>query len=95
MKRTLSLVLVLALLEGSAAMAQPNYPDRGYDYGPRYSRGDRLPDQYRQDLHVVSDWRQRGLQRPPRGYQWVANGRGDMFLASRTTGVVAQSAYRD
>ncbi|MEO8115683.1 MAG: RcnB family protein [Phenylobacterium sp.] len=91
MKRTLSAALALALLSGPLAMAQPG-PDYG---GPRYSRGDRLPDQYRQNLTVVSDWRQRGLRQPPRGYQWVRNDRGDLFLASRTTGVVAQSAYRD
>ncbi|HEX5378556.1 MAG TPA: RcnB family protein [Phenylobacterium sp.] len=102
MKRTLSVVLALTLLNGSAALAQPNYPNRSDqgDYssrygGPRYSRGDRLPDQYRQNLYVVNDWRQRGLRRPAKGYQWVRNDRGDLFLASKTTGMVAQSAYRD
>ena len=62
MKRTVCTVLALALLNGPAAMAQPGYPDRSQqrDYraeqgGPRYSRGDRLPSQYRQNLHVVND----------------------------------------
>ena len=102
MKRTVCTVLALALLNGPAAMAQPGYPDRSQqrDYraeqsGPRYSRGDRLPSQYRQNLHVVNDWKQRGLRKPPKGYQWVRNDRGDLFLASKTTGYVAQSAYRD
>lgn len=69
MRRTLCTVLAFALLNGPAAMAQPGYPDRSEqrDYraeqgGPRYSRGDRLPSQYRQNLHVVNDWRQRGLR---------------------------------
>lgn len=104
MKSTLTTVLALTLMTSSVAMAQPSYPTRSDqgayrsqygDGGPRYSRGDRLPDQYRQNLSVVSDWRQRGLTRPPKGYQWVANQRGDLFLASRTTGQIAQSAYRD
>jgi surface antigen len=99
MKRTLSAALVMALMSSSVATAQAGYPGRyeqgAYRTGPRYSRGDRLPDQYRQTLTVVSDWRQRGLNRPPNGYQWVSNDRGDLFLASKATGVIAQSAYRD
>ena len=36
--------------------------DRGdQHYGnPRWSRGDRLPDQYRQNRYVANDWQQRG-----------------------------------
>lgn len=101
MRATLTATLALALMSSSVAMAQPGYSPQDYrsrygEYvGPRYSPGDRLPDQYRQTLHVVSDWRQRGLRKPPKGYQWVANQRGDLFLASKTTGRIAQSAYRD
>lgn len=106
MKATLTTALVVTLMSGSVAMSQPSYPSRtdqgdyrsryGNEYGgPRYSPGDRLPDQYRQTLYVVTDWKQRGLRKPPKGYQWVANRRGDLFLASRITGQVAQSAYRD
>lgn len=78
MKRTPCIALALTFLNGPVAMAQPKYPERSDqgdyrgDYGSRHSRGDRLPDQYRQTLHVVSDWRQRGLRNSPKGYQWVA-----------------------
>lgn len=106
MKATFTTALVVTLMSSSVAMAQASYPSRPdqgdyrNQYGdqngaPRYSRGDRLPDQYRQNLSVVSDWKQRGLKKPPKGYQWVANQRGDLFLASKSTGEVAQSAYRD
>ena len=102
MKRALSAALAAALISSTVATAQVGYPGRpdpgdyrGQSGGPRYSRGDHLPDQYRQSLHVVSDWRSRGLSRPPKGHQWVGNDRGDLFLASIATGVIAQSAYRD
>ncbi|MGC9954903.1 MAG: RcnB family protein [Rhizomicrobium sp.] len=38
---------------------------------PHFSRGDRLPDQYRQNQYVVSDWRGHHLRKPPRGHHWV------------------------
>ena len=62
---------------------------------PRWSRGDRLPEQYRQDQYAVSDWRQHGLRQPPRGYRWVRNDNNDFFLAAISTGLIAELAYRD
>ena len=56
---------------------------------PRFSRGDRLPDQYRRNRqYVVSDWQQRHLRRPPRGYHWVRDDNDNYFLAAVTTGVI-------
>jgi Ni/Co efflux regulator RcnB/surface antigen len=62
---------------------------------PRWSRGDRLPDQYRQDRYVVSDWQQHGLRRPPGGYRWVRDDNNDFFLALIATGVIAEIAARE
>lgn len=56
---------------------------------PRFSRGDRLPDQYRRDRrYVVDDWQQRRLRRPPRGYHWVRDDNDNYFLAAVATGLI-------
>ncbi len=41
--------------------------------------------------YVVSDWNQRGLRAPPRGYQWVRenNNSGDFLLVAAATGLIA------
>jgi Ni/Co efflux regulator RcnB/surface antigen len=62
---------------------------------PRWSRGDRIPDQYRQNQYVVSDWRQRGLRQPPRDYHWVRDDNNNFFLALIATGLITESVYRD
>ena len=61
----------------------------------RWSRGDRLPDQYRQDRYYVNDWQQYGLNRPPRGYRWVRDDNNDFFLAAIATGIISMVIYRD
>jgi Ni/Co efflux regulator RcnB/surface antigen len=61
----------------------------------RWSKGDRLPTQYRQQRYYVTDWRQHGLQQPPRGYHWVRNDYNDFFLAAISTGIIATVIYRD
>ena len=56
---------------------------------PRFSRGDRVPNQYRRNQqYVVNDWQQRHLRRPPRGYHWVRDDSDNYFLAAVTTGVI-------
>ena len=62
---------------------------------PRWSRGDRLPNQYRQSQYVANDWRQHGLRQPPRGYRWVRTDNNDYFLAAIATGIIAEVAYRN
>jgi len=59
----------------------------------RWSRGDRLPNQYRQNQYVESNWRQHGLRQPPRGYHWVRNDGNDYFLVAIATGLIAEAAY--
>ncbi len=56
---------------------------------PRFSRGDRVPDQYRRDRqYVVNDWQQRHFRKPPRGYHWVRDDNNNYFLAAVATGVI-------
>jgi Ni/Co efflux regulator RcnB/surface antigen len=62
--------------------------------GNRWSRGDRLPDQYRQDRYYVNDWRQHGLRQPPGGYRWVRDDSNDFYLSLIATGVIADTVYR-
>jgi Ni/Co efflux regulator RcnB len=53
-----------------------------------WHRGDRLPADYRDHNYVVDDWRDDGLQPPPRGYHWVSVN-GDYILVAVATGVIA------
>lgn len=105
MKIVLTTALALSLLGGGSALAQTRYPapDRDRpapapDYrpgGPRWSRGDRLPPQYRQNQNFAQDWRQRGLRQPPRGYRWYSYGDNNYFLAAIASGLILETVYRD
>ena len=54
----------------------------------RWSRGDRLPDQYRQDRYAVSNWQHFGLQPPPHGYRWYRDDDNDFFLVVISSGLI-------
>ncbi len=55
---------------------------------PHWSRGDRLPPEYRSSQYAVPDWRANHLRRPPHGYHWVrVNDR--YVLAAVAGGVIA------
>ncbi len=103
MKSIVLAALAATLVSGTAVMAQPNPPGRNeqdlyenyrndpnvHMTTPRYSRGDRVPEQYRQNQqYVVSDWQQRHLKKPPRGYHWVRDDNNNYFLAAVTTGII-------
>jgi Ni/Co efflux regulator RcnB/surface antigen len=62
---------------------------------PRWSRGDALPPDYRQNQYVVSDWQQHGLRQPPRNYRWVRDDNNDFFLTLITSGIIMETVYRD
>ena len=55
---------------------------------PRWSRGDRLPPDYRSNQYVVSDWKNNHLRKPPRGYHWV-RANDQYVLAAVASGVIA------
>jgi Ni/Co efflux regulator RcnB len=59
------------------------------EYGYRnWRRGDRLPRYYRDRYVVVRDYDRRGYRRPPRGYHYVRDDRGDLLLVGIATGVI-------
>jgi Ni/Co efflux regulator RcnB len=55
---------------------------------PHWSRGDRLPEQYRQNQYVIGDWQRHNLRTPPRGYHWVRNDNDQYLLAAIATGII-------
>ena len=69
---------------------RPGQPPR-MGVGPQHNwvQGSRVPPQYRSNHYVVNDWRGHGLNRPPRGQQWVQYG-GDYLLVAIATGVITQ-----
>jgi len=59
------------------------------EYGYRsWRRGDRLPAYYRDSYYVVDEYDRYGLRRPPRGYHYVRDDRGDYLLVGIATGVI-------
>jgi Ni/Co efflux regulator RcnB/surface antigen len=62
---------------------------------PRWSRGDRVPNQYRDNRYFINDWQQRNLRRPPRGQRWVSYDNNNYFLMMMRTGVITDVFYRD
>ena len=69
---------------------QASYYSR-QDYRPSYRswrRGDRLPGYYRTRYVVVNDYDRYHLRRPPRGYHYVRDDRGDIILAAIATGII-------
>ena len=62
--------------------------------GTRWSRGDRLPDQYQQDRYYVNDWQQYGLRQPPGGYRWIRDDNNDFYLSLIATGIISDTVYR-
>lgn len=63
------------------------YDDARYDYRG-WRRGDRLPGYYRSRYVVVNDYYRYGARRPPRGYHYVRDDRGDLLLVGIATGVI-------
>lgn len=59
----------------------------------RWSRGDRLPDQYRQNTYTVNNWQRFGLKPPPSGQRWHRNDNNDFFLVAISSGLIADSLF--
>ena len=76
------------------------YDDRRY-YAPprvvyrpappphRWAKGQRYRDYYRGPVYVVNDYDYYDLRRPPRGYHWVRDDRGNMLMVAIATGIIA------
>ena len=54
-----------------------------------WSRGDRLPEQYRQDRYTVNNWQYYGLQAPPHGYRWHRDDHNNFYLVVIATGIIS------
>jgi Ni/Co efflux regulator RcnB len=96
MNKILSAAIALSLLSGTAYAAQGNDTNRqgqrsrsSQSQQQQWSRGGRLPDQYRQQQYRVNDWQQRRLQPPPNGYAWYRNDDNQYLLAALATGIIA------
>ena len=60
---------------------------------PRWARGAYVH-HYHRPIHVVHDYRGRGLRHPPRGHHWVRDDRGDMLLVAIATGLIVDMILR-
>ena len=54
-----------------------------------WRRGERLPTYYRSRYVVVNDYSRYHVRRPPRGYHYVRDDRGDLLLVAVATGLIA------
>lgn len=108
MEKALTAAAALSVAIASVASAQTPLPppDAGrfgppppqsapYRSEPRWSRGDRLPPQYRPPSAYITDWNRRGLRRPPKGARWVRHNDHNYFLVIIATGLILETVYRD
>jgi Ni/Co efflux regulator RcnB len=71
------------------------HDDRRYGYRPApppphvWARGQRYHDYYRGPVYVVNDYPRYELRRPPRGYHWVRDDRGNMLMVAIASGIIA------
>jgi Ni/Co efflux regulator RcnB len=94
MKLFLTSAMALSLIGGSAALAQPGGHDgRGQanDHqaaaNHQWSRGERLPSNYRTSDHYV-DYRANHLRRPARGRRWVRTDDGRYAEIAIASGLI-------
>jgi len=100
MKKILLTTIAIALLSGTAlaqrydaqrydgrAAPAPRYEQRG-----RFDEGDRIPYDYMKGgKYIYYDWRNAGLERPPRGYAWMKIG-DQLLLADQQSGRITETA---
>ncbi|MEV8520269.1 RcnB family protein [Dyella marensis] len=53
-----------------------------------YRRGERLPDRYYTHTYYVTDYERYHLRRPERGYRYVRDDEGQIFLTAVATGLI-------
>ncbi len=82
-------------LVGGAAIAQPHHDqgrhgqvqNQGHNGGHQWSRGQRLPSNYRTADHYV-DYRSNHLRRPAKGRRWVRTDNGSFAEIALATGLI-------
>ncbi len=55
----------------------------------RWAVGQRYHDYYRGPVYVVNDYNHYHVRRPPRGYHWVRDDRGNLLMVAIATGIIA------
>lgn len=55
----------------------------------RWAVGQRYHDYYRGPVYVVNDYGYYHVRRPPRGYHWVRDDRGNLLMVAIATGIIA------
>ena len=55
----------------------------------RWAKGQRYRDYYRGPVYVVNDYGHYHVRRPPRGYHWVRDDRGNLLMVAIATGIIA------
>ena len=68
---------------------RPGPPPHAPAWGYRYSRGARYYDAYRGPVYVVQRYPDYHLRRPPPGYHWVRDDRGNFLMVAIATGIIA------
>lgn len=61
----------------------------------KWSRGERVPEEYRDNRYSAPDWQQRNLPPPQRGYRWMCYERGNCVMVSISSGVVRRTMWAD
>ncbi len=66
---------------------RPGPPPRDYrPYG--YERGYRYSNYYGGRTYVIDDYDRYHVRRPPRGYHWVRDDRGNLIMVAIATGII-------
>ena len=76
---------------GHYAPPPPPPPRVVYRSGPPYgwARGHDYRRGYRGPVYVVNDYSRYDLRRPPRGYHWIRDDRGNLLMVAIATGIIA------
>lgn len=59
----------------------------------RWARGQRYHDYYRGPVYVVHDYGRYHVRRPPHGYHWVRDDRGNLLMVAIATGIIADIVF--
>jgi Ni/Co efflux regulator RcnB len=54
-----------------------------------WQRGHAVPERYRANSYVVTDYKTRHLREPPRGYHWIRDEDNNFLLVAISTGIIA------
>jgi Ni/Co efflux regulator RcnB len=93
-------IALVAACGSAAAFAMPAGQDRDEHRDDQHDahaqpqheawqRGHAVPEKYRANSYVVTDYKTRHLREPPRGYHWIRDEDNNFLLVAISTGVIA------